>query len=558
MTYYEDYCKKALKEKIKYWDIIFSSEVENYNEKGLLELLKNIILSKDEKVFCKMRALQEMVNLTLIERIKERKTIAFLLDDWEDIDDSMLECSRLKYISLFYIKEKDEIKKIIGDKIHDENEVVKAEANYQLALILLFDSNDEFNKNDYIKAITEAQNLFENVIKTEGNRVDAELLSLVCRYIKSSLVSNIIESSLLYEKINYLIWEVILLHLDDEANPIYINIGRNITKIHLLLTRNPDEWIDYKKEFNKLCLDFYDLTNLSYKNNNFYNNLINRIQGKLHKEVIEPVFKYNFRATLSKINVILGRNDINETDRQFLYYLRDIIESEDVERIDIGLEVLKQNFPMLTEDDIEMTKKSISQSNVSGAINYLLEAMEKYSPDRLLNDIICACIRLQGNFHYKNVTEDERNDFIRDLLETKGYSVKDQTRQGTSKEGKASGEVDILIQEKDIPYAIIEALNLSSLNASYLDIHIDKIYKYDTLGYDCNFIISYVTIKDFNVFWNKYKNHIQKHKYPYELCEYDESINDEFNFSEIKVALTKHNRNGKITLLYHICAKMQD
>ncbi|MPM10896.1 hypothetical protein SDC9_57233 [bioreactor metagenome] len=558
MVYYEEYCKKSLREKIQYWDTIFPNESENCNEKELLELLKSVILSEEEKIFCKMRALQEMISLTLIEKIKERKTISFLIDDLEDIDDNMLECFRLKQLSLFYMKEKNEIKKIIGEKAQDKNEVVKAEANYQLALISLFDSNDLFDKKDYIQSITETQGLFEIVIKTEENRVDAELLSLICEYIKSSLVSNLSEATLLYEKINSYLWEIMLLQLDDEANPIYINIGRSIAKIHLLLIKNPDEWIDYKKEFNRLCADFYELTNLSYKNNNFYGDLISRIQGKLHKEVIEPVFKYNFKATLSKINVILGRNDINETERSFLSYLREIIESEDVKRIDIEREALRQNFPMLTEDDIEMTKKSIAQSNVSGAIYRLLEAIERYSPDRLLSDIIWACIILQRNFHYKNVSEDERNDFIRDLLLAKGYSVKDQTRQGTSKRGKASGEVDILIEEKNIPYAIIEALNLASLNASYLDVHIDKIFKYDTLGYDCNFIISYVTIKDFNDFWNKYKLHIQAHKYLYQLCEYDESINDEFCFSDIKVALTKHNRNGKIMLLYHICVKMQD
>ncbi|EGI5430009.1 hypothetical protein F9653_15360, partial [Listeria monocytogenes] len=469
MVYYEEYCKKTLKEKIEYWDTIFLNEIENCNERELLELLKNIILSKEEKIFCKIRALQEMINLTLIEKIKERKTISFLLDDWENIEDNMLECFRLKYLSLFYIKEKDEIKKIIGEKIYDKNDVVKAEASYQLALIMLFDSNDLFDKRDYIKSMTEAQQLFETVIMTEENRVDAELLSLVCGYIKSSLISNMNEAILLYEKVNSLLREIMLLQLDNESNPIYINIGRNITKMHLLLKRNPDEWIDYKNEFNKLCADFYELANLSYKNNDFYNNLIYRLQGKLRQEVVEPVFKYNYKATLSKIDVILSRKDINETNIQFLTYLKGIIGSEDIKSIDIDYETCKQNFPTLTEEDIEITKRSIAQSNVSGAINHLLEAIERCSPDRLLRDLIWACIKLQANFHYKNVTEDERNDFIRDLLVARGYFVNDQTRQGTSKEGKASGEVDILIQEKNIPYAIVEALNLSSLNSNYLD-----------------------------------------------------------------------------------------
>lgn len=175
----------------------------------------------------------------------------------------------------------------------------------------------------------------------------------------------------------------------------------------------------------------------------------------------------------------------------------------------------------------------------------------------LLKDIFLACVKLQKNFHYKNVTEDERNDFIRDLLETNAYQVKDQTRQGTSNSGKASGEVDILIQEQGFPFAIIEALNLSSLNTNYLDTHIDKIYKYDTLGNICNFILSYVKVKDFASFFESYSKHIKQHKYPYELIGVDESVGEEYKYTDIRLLMTKHNRNGKDTLLYHICVKIQ-
>ena len=79
-------------------------------------------------------------------------------------------------------------------------------------------------------------------------------------------------------------------------------------------------------------------------------------------------------------------------------------------------------------------------------------------------------------------SEDQRNDYIRDILEANMYLVKDQTRQGTSNSGKDSGEVDILIHEQSTAIAIIEALNLDSFNVGYLNTHINKIYKYDTLG----------------------------------------------------------------------------
>jgi predicted HTH transcriptional regulator len=178
--------------------------------------------------------------------------------------------------------------------------------------------------------------------------------------------------------------------------------------------------------------------------------------------------------------------------------------------------------------------------------------------DTLLRDIFLACVKLQRNKLFKDVSEDERNDYIRDLLETSGYHVKDQTRQGTSNTGKASGEVDILIQDKGFPTTIIEALNLSSLDTNYLNIHLDKIYKYDTLGNEYNFILSYVNVKDFETFWSKYRQHIKAHVFPYDLIGLDETLDNDYKYSDIRMLITRHNRNGRETGLYHICVKIQN
>lgn len=177
---------------------------------------------------------------------------------------------------------------------------------------------------------------------------------------------------------------------------------------------------------------------------------------------------------------------------------------------------------------------------------------------KILDDLYSACLRLQRNSHFNNVSEDERNDYIRDLLEIKGYSVKDQTRQGKSYNGKKSGEIDLLIQDKKgFPITIIEALILKSLDVNYLDKHIDKIYMYDTLGNKFNFIISYVIVKEFETFLKKYTEHIKKYQYPYKLINVNEEIGNKYPYSDIRVLVTEHNRNGTNTLLYHICVKIQ-
>lgn len=50
---------------------------------------------------------------------------------------------------------------------------------------------------------------------------------------------------------------------------------------------------------------------------------------------------------------------------------------------------------------------------------------------------------------------------MRDLLDEKGYVVRDQTRHGLSPQGKDAGKVDISIFKEGKTYTLIEALNLS-------------------------------------------------------------------------------------------------
>ncbi|HCD08990.1 MAG TPA: hypothetical protein DEQ01_01180 [Thermoanaerobacter sp.] len=558
MDLYNNYALKDLKEKIYFWDIIFIQEAKNLDTESMLQFLKDVILDNNETLYCKMRALKEMISWTFLDKIKQRKTISFLLDEMTNSNEELLECYRLKYLALFYQREKQDVKDTLLKKCNEKNTLVKAEAKYQLGLIMFFDSNDMHDKREFLNSIIDAQQVFNEAALIEENRIDAELLSLICSYINSSFSLDLESSKETYQQINELIFEGILLQIDDQLFPFYLNIGQNISRVQQVINKNPHTWIDYKKEFNKLCSDFYALSNFSYKNNDLYMALSDRMNERLKKEIIEPVFKYNYKATLSKIEVILSENDISDQTTSFLKYLKGILLSEDIKEVDYNQEWLKENFPMLTEDDWDSFNGSLGQSNVSGAIYNLLSAMQRLTPAKVLDDIVQSCIKLQANSMYKDCIEDVRNDYIRDILSSQKYQLRDQTRQGTSREGKASGEIDILILDNNMPYSLFEALNLDSLNTSYLKAHIDKIFKYDTLGYEYNFLVSYVKIKDFSSFWSKYIDYIKKYKYPYPLDSFEENVDDKYYYPNLKVASTTLLRNGVTTILYHICVLMQE
>lgn len=185
-------------------------------------------------------------------------------------------------------------------------------------------------------------------------------------------------------------------------------------------------------------------------------------------------------------------------------------------------------------------------------LNYGLgESIKKdVSEPTLLQDLFFCSERLQANHKYKDSSEDDMNDYIRDLLTSSGYDLRDQTRQGTSNGGKQAGEVDILVRKENFPYSIIEALKLSSVNEAYISEHINKIYKYDTLGNRCNFIISYVKIKNFSEFWKNYILFTESFHYPFELVKFIVPQNNQY--PELKWVVAELKRNDIITRLYHI------
>lgn len=178
-----DYFEWELKQKIRFWDDFLITESEPLNEKSTFDFIKKVIMESSEKIYCKRRALQELLVLVFQGKIKTRRLIGLLLDEWEEVQEVSLECLRLKFISIFYQHEADDIKNVLKEKLDDASSEIKSEANYQLGLIKLFEANDSYTKEEYTIKIGDAERLFETAEANEENRIDAEILKSICRYL---------------------------------------------------------------------------------------------------------------------------------------------------------------------------------------------------------------------------------------------------------------------------------------------------------------------------------------------------------------------------------------
>ena len=216
--------------------------------------------------------------------------------------------------------------------------------------------------------------------------------------------------------------------------------------------------------------------------------------------------------------------------------------------------VLKSEFKKLfPKQNHQWIAKIIS--DITEPTDYIraFEILTQKDNDNLISHLMFACSKLQGDKKYwgKDVNENDRNRLIATILESAGYTIKDQPQWSISAEGKDSGEIDIFITESNgTPKSIIEALILDSLKKEYLILHLDKLFRYDTTGLENNYIITYSLAKNFDNLWKKYQDFISNHAYSYKFIDFKELV--EFNFADIRIGVAQHSRNDKMVKLYHI------
>ncbi|WP_421239652.1 hypothetical protein [Aeromonas enteropelogenes] len=111
----------------------------------------------------------------------------------------------------------------------------------------------------------------------------------------------------------------------------------------------------------------------------------------------------------------------------------------------------------------------------------------------------------------RGLTEDDYNDYIRDLMLAKQYEVKDQSREGYSSSGVSAGELDLLIENKGHLFSIVEAMKLTSLDSTYINTHYQKLMRnYNPLSVKRTFMITYYEGSRFDGWWSRYVNYINE------------------------------------------------
>lgn len=532
------------------------SSAMSLTKKEINALFSNIILDSTENSYVRINFLKSFSNLCFLEKIPERQVYSLLIDYWTCDQDIFLEIRRLKELLYFYTpfsEVKDDIESVYKDCLQSNEAEIVGESFYSLGLINFQKALASENYEELKFLLDKSNKYLDKSIEEIENRVDAIFLSKVILIFQELLDKRWSSSSHLMTQASNLLFKYNTYSMGRIDEDIQYHLYLILKAMQNIYNLKPEEWLDIKAELDKIYVNYYEVMN--GKINLKLCSTTNLISSSLEERVLKPYFITNLDTYLIKIEVLLRDETVGSDKYKFLYYLKETIEDNPKKKEDI-LDLrreLVQTFPnctALAESLSEKIKTPIDAINACG----ILIDQEK----SLLDSVLYACKKLQGNITYKRagIDENARNRDIAKTMEARGFYTKDQPQWATSPTGKDSGEVDIFIVESDgTPNSIIEALNLSYLDKAYLIKHLDKTFSYDVTGLKENFIITYSTATNFKGLCDRYLLFIKSHNYQYQYIEFKEI---EHNSTDIIAGYSKHLRQDKEILLYHIIINMHE
>lgn len=551
----------TLSEKFRFFEGRNNTTLESFSDKNLNDFLRKIILDNKENVNIRKNALQTYVHYTVLGRIKVRQTLSLLIDEWNDNADVFLKSQRLKDLYLFYNEEETEIETIYLETLKEEKESeLLSESFFNLGLINMQKGFSSIEKEKTLLFLeksklffTESDEIIENRIDSKFYKISITIIVDLINGMQNIDSSNLkILATLLFEKDAYTFNE-------NSTNYFHVGFYRVLNTLNIIKQETPNNWLNFRKDLSELYCQYSEFTNFLLKERLNKSLISYEFKNLVKTRFLEPYFTLSFQAQLSKIDSRLTELTSTNPEFDFLIEIRDLVLDKKNKKKVVS-EVVKNTlikvFPNRSLSNIE---ESISKIDESNPFDYLsaFEELKMPSTREFTDKLVLSCVKLQGNRIYRgNYSEDDRNTFITNLLET-DYKVKDQPRWSKSAAGKSADEIDIFVfDSKGFPYSIIEALNLDSLKRDYIILHLDKIFNYDTTGLENNFILVYSNSKNFDSLWNKYIKFISNHIYQYEFKSFEE--NKSYSFTDIKIGEATHIRNGKSFKLYHLMINLND
>ncbi|MBP0613944.1 hypothetical protein J8J42_12940 [Chryseobacterium sp. cx-311] len=546
-------------ERITFLQVDFFAEAEKATKKELNTLLSSIVSYPNENTYIQKLAIERLMDLVFLNKIKPRQALAVLIDNW-DHEDVPLNITRIRSLYYLFEHEKEDIEKIFNRYLLSHEAELTAEALFHLGLINMQQGLLSLDKATSVASLEKSRSEFLSASQMIENRTDAHILSRVIGLTVNILnnVTHSLKTGL--KEIAELLFKMNGFSFNFKVGPFYTGFYRILAGLAEISEQNPLSWLDFRVELSSLFHQYSLIRDQEIKDRLFLSQLSSSFLEKLNTTFFEPFFALNFSADQSRITVRLNELPQDGQEAAFLRNLLVFLETDPKKKASSESlkSQLKQLFSSASDSTIEALEAKYSGENEQMQMFKIYRELSRPSATQLDDAIIKSCLTIQTNrIYYGNFSEDDRNTFIANMLESAGLLIKDQTRKSTTETGKSAGEVDIFIQDVDhLPISLIEALNLSYVDKSYIATHINKIFTYDANGLTDNYVIVYANAKNFGSFYKAYRDFVKSHTFKYPLADLTEDSS--VQYAELKKFTIVHNRNDVEVNMHHIVINLRE
>ena len=360
--------------------------IQHVDAKQTKQFLGILLNDRSESSYNRKKSFEIIAQLTFLNRIGIEGTIDKLLDI-DPTDDLFIVVQAIKFSYHFYGRQEDGILEWLTTLSLHSNPEIRSESFYALGRIYFLLAISQANMADFSSQLILSKEYFVKSHKEVENRIDAALFLTLCSFFLQVIAPERKNLGSLYEAVNTNLRLYVLNSLNTTRLPIYINLVDCTSYIYNIATSQPDNWLDFRKEFNEFSIEMRKIDALGICNDFIVGSTSERHIGPINEHLLSNILIKKFQLEIKKLRTLYNDPSTNEQqkelinrivqliDQDFAYKKKDVfIDPEILAKIHsafpyIPIEKIKSDLINLENDNLSaITDLYVYYSNASGKI----------------------------------------------------------------------------------------------------------------------------------------------------------------------------------------------
>lgn len=302
---------KALGEAQQAVDLLgLESSLVSVNSKNAKNFLSALLSDSSQSAYRRKKSLELIAQLVFLNKTRIEAIVDKILDV-ENSDELFFVLSAIKLSHRFYYQSKEGILAWLDKLTLDNNIDIRSEAFYSRGRILFSEALSANNTSDFCKLIIQAESDFEKSVSEIENRIDAKLFGEISKFLLTAKALQQDNVDVIYKSIKTDLWQYGFYSVKNGEIASIVNLVDSLAVVKRLLQTEPDNWLDFKNEFNEILIQLHQLEALAICNEVEITKWNSGNIRDIQRHIVENILTTSFQHHISKLNRLLNENHIN-------------------------------------------------------------------------------------------------------------------------------------------------------------------------------------------------------------------------------------------------------